>query len=137
MNLFQVPVQFVDKAWRDGAHKLTAAAEKSGGEITGDQLRLILTRGERILLGVGDETGVSGWAAVSIQQLPNLRALYVYSIFAPGSTGPEAFSLLNKYALDNGCSCIRGACDEAVGRLWTRRFDAKPVYTIYEIEVKQ
>lgn len=137
MNIFQVPVQFVDKAWRDGAHKLTEAAEKSGGEITGDQLRLILTRGERILLGLGDETGVSGWAAVSIQQLPNLRALYVYAIYAPGSTGPEAFSHLSRYALDNGCSCIRGACGEAVGRIWVRKFKAKPVYTIYHIEVNQ
>lgn len=136
MKLFQVPVQFVERAWADGAHNLSQAAEKSQGEITPDQLKMILTRGERILLGVGEEgTPPTGWAAVSVQQLPNVRTLYVYAIYAPGSTGPAAFDLLAQYAKDAGCSEIRGACDEGVQRLWERKLKAQKVYTIMRIPV--
>jgi hypothetical protein len=135
VNIFQVPIAFVDKAWRDGAHQLSEAAEKSGGEITGEQLRLILTRGERILLGMGDETQVTAWAAVQIQQLPNLRACYIYCIWAPGSTSAKAFELLKKYAADNGCSCIRGACNDVISRLWQIKFKARKVYTVLEMDV--
>ncbi len=135
MNIFQVPVSHVEKAWNDGAHNLSEAVLKAGREITPDQLRLILTRGERILLGVGDDTQISGWAAVQIQQLPNLRVCYIYAIWAPGSTGPEAFSLLKKYAVDNGCAVIRGACNDAVSRLWEMKFQAKKVYQIMEIDL--
>lgn len=135
VNIFQVPLQFVDKAWRDGAHKLGEAAEKSHGEITPDQLRLILTRGERILLGMGDDTQVAAWAAVQIQQLPNLRACYVYCIYAPGATSPQAFDLLKKYAADNGCSVVRGACNDVISRLWQIRFKARKAYTVLEMDV--
>lgn len=136
MNLFQVPIQFVERAWADGAHNLSQAVEKSQGEITADQLKLILTRGERILVGVAEEGQTPvGWAAVSVQQLPNLRTLYVYAIYAPGATGPEAFGLLKQYAKDNGCSEIRGACDDAVQRLWERKLGAQKVYTVMRIPV--
>lgn len=131
MNLFQVPREMVDKAWRDGASILGKACEKSGGEVTPDQLRLILTRGEKALIGVSEGQSVSGWAAVEVQQLPNLRALYVYAIHAPGATHLD---LLREYAKANGCSVIRGACSDAVLRLWERKFKARKVYTIAEID---
>lgn len=133
MNLFQVPVPMVDKAWRDGASILGEAALKSGGEITPDQLRLILVRGERTLIGVQDGERISGWAAVEVQQLPNLRVLYVYAI--AGTTGAESFDLLKQYALANGCSVVRGSCNDAVCRLWERKFKAHKVYTTMEFEV--
>ena len=136
MHIFQVPLQFVDKAWRDGAYNLAEAAEKSSGEITGDQLRLILSRGERLLLGMAnDATQVVAWAAVSIQQLPNLRACYIYSIYAPGATGVEAFELLKKFAQDHGCSVVRGACNDAIARLWRIKFKARKAYTVVEFDV--
>lgn len=135
MKLFHVSPAFIDKAWRDGAHKLSEACEKSCGEITADQLKLMLSRGERQLIGVGEES-IVGWAAIQIQQLPNKRVLYVYSIYAPGATGPEAFGLLKQLAVENGCSSIRGACNDAVSRLWERKFGAKKLYQTMEIEVQ-
>lgn len=136
MELVQIPLHLVPKAWKDGAYNLVKAAERAKREITGDQLKMLLLRGERTLVGIVEDETPKAWAAVQLQVLPNIRTLYIYSIYAPGTTGPEAFSLLKDYARQNGCETIRGACDEAVGRLWQRRFNAKPLYSVYEFEVE-
>ena len=135
MNIFQVPVEFIAKAWRDGAHNLSEAVEKAQGEITTDQLRMILMRGERSLLGVSDGEKTVAWLVVGIQQLPNVRVLYVYSIYAPGGTYKAAFDMLAGYAKAAGCSEIRGACSDAVLKLWERKFKAEKLYSIMRIHV--
>lgn len=40
-----IPATHVDAAWKDGARMLARACDASGGEITGDQLKLLLSRG--------------------------------------------------------------------------------------------
>lgn len=136
MYLLQVPVEQVGRAWNDGAYNLAKATNRAKREITGDQLKLLLLRGERTLVGIAERGETpKAWAAVQLQVLPNVRVLYVYCIFAPGNTGPEAFELLREYARANGCEVIHGACDEAVGRLWERKLGGKPIYSIYEFEV--
>lgn len=135
IELVHVPASMVDRAWRDGASSLAKACELSASDITGDQLKLLLARGELTLLaGIKDGTP-SAWVVVQVQQQPNVRVLFVWAIYAPGSTTVEAFGLLRDYAAHNGCSAIRGACTPAVQRLWERRFKARPIYTTMEIPV--
>jgi hypothetical protein len=135
VRLLHIPAAHVDQAWRDGANKLSEACRWASREVTPDQLKMMLSRGERQLLCLEDEGQKVAWAAVQVQQLPNIRILYVYSIYAPGSTGPDAFKCLADLARAEGCSSIRGACSEQVARLWTRYFDAKRLYTTCEIEL--
>jgi len=139
-HLFIVPPAQIDLAWRDGAHMLSEAAEKSAGEVTTDQLKMLLSRNERRLIGVRDlatpDAKPAAWAAVSALQLPNMRVLYIYAIYAPGATGPEVMTLLRQYALQEGCLVIRGACGDGVMRLWERRFKARRIYSICEISVE-
>jgi hypothetical protein len=135
MQLLLVAPSHVDRAWRDGAHKLGEACRWALREITLDQLKFLLARGERELYALEDGGKLVAWAAVQVQQLPNIRVLHVYSIYAPGSTGPEAFALLADLARAKGCSSIRGACSESVSRLWRQKFKAEPVYTIMDIPV--
>jgi len=137
LRLFQVGSHEIDLAWKHGAGvKLGEAIKRASREVTLSQLKLLLARGERILLGVREENGPPlGWCVLSISQLPNIRVLYVWDIAASGATGQEAFELLKGYARAHGCSSIRGACDRAVSRLWERRFNAKYLYQIMEIEV--
>lgn len=136
-KLFQVPATHIDAAWKDGACKLGEACKRAEAEITPDQLKMLLSHGMRDLVGVvNTETGATGWAAVQFQTLPNIRVLYVYAIYAPGAAGPECFRLLADYAKQGGASSIRGACDEVIEKLWTRRFKAKRLYSICEIDLK-
>jgi hypothetical protein len=135
MQILRVAPSHIDRAWRDGAHNLSEACKWALREITPDQLKLLLARGERTLYALEDGDKMVAWAAVQVQQLPNIRVLYVYAIYAPGSTGPEAFRLLADLARAEGCSSIRGACVEQVTRLWERKLGAKRLYTVCEIDV--
>jgi hypothetical protein len=135
MKIVHIPPAHVDRAWRDGAHNLAEACKWASREVTPDQLKMLLARGERQLLGLDVDGAFVAWAAVQVQQLPNIRVLYIYSIYAPGSTSPEAFRLLADLAKAEGCSSIRGACVEQVARLWERKLGAKRLYIQMEIEL--
>ena len=134
MHLNLIPAAFVDRAWKDGASELARACDRAKGEVTADQLKMMLARGERDLLCLVDDGKPVGWMVVQVQQLPNVRVMYVYSLYAPHHS-LDAYRLLKDEAKVNGCSVIRGAVDEANERLW-RAVDAQKVYTVYQIEVQ-
>lgn len=136
MEIVQIPIHLVPQAWKDGAYNLVKAVERAKREITGDQLKMLLLRGERALVAMVDNQTAKAWAAVQLQVLPNIRVLYIYAIYAPGETSEEAFNLLKQYAKANGCETIRGSCDDANGRLWRMRYKLKPIYSVYEFEVE-
>lgn len=126
--IFVVPPTHIDQAWKDGAEKLSQACKRVD-EVTADQLKMLLSRGEKQLVGID-----GGWAVIQFEQLPNKRVLFVYSLYAPGRT-QEFFELLSEVAKQNGCSAIRGACDDANKRLWEMKLGAKTVYSILEYEL--
>jgi len=134
MELFQCQPGEIDRAWRDGANTLAEATKWAAREITPDQLKMLLSRGERTLIGARDETGIKGWAAVQVQQLPNIRILFIYAMAGKGICSTAGFALLKEYAQANGCSSIRGAVRASMVRL-AQKFGAKPLYQTVEIEV--
>ena len=131
MILQVVSPQFVDQAWRDGAFKLADACDRAGGEVTADQLKMMLARGEKQLVALRDDDRFKGWAVIQFDQYPNMRALFIYSLYAPGVTKQFA-ELLMEVARQQGCSAIRAACDEANQRLWEMKLGAKKVYSVME-----
>lgn len=135
MNIFQIAPNMTDLAWRRGASNLEKACERSNGEITGSQLKMQIGRGEVTLLVIEDEGNPAAWLAVEIQVLPNFRCLFVHAIYAPGATVAESFDLLRQYAAANGASRIRGACGDAVSRLWERKYGFRQAHRIMEIEI--
>lgn len=133
-KLVVVNPAFTDQAWRDGAVSLSEACKRSAGECDPGQLKMRISRGELGLLMATDGNN-KAWAAVEISQTPNLRLLHVYAIYAPGLTFACVFDLLKDYARGNGCSAIQGACDEAIARLWVRRFRFKEAYRIMRYDL--
>lgn len=127
-ELKHVPAAFIDQAWRDGAHKLAEACATSGGEVTGDQLKMMLARGERNLIAIVDGSTKCGWLVSRIDQLPNVRVLHVCELYAPGSMFAECWEQLQEHARSNGCSEIRCAAKPAQARLYRMRFGFEPIY---------
>ena len=134
-RLTAVPPNFVDQAWRDGAHLLSKACDTSGGEVTGDQLKMMLARGERQLLCVLDGDLKVGWLVVRFDQLPNVRALHVCELYAPGATFEECWDQLQELARSNGCSEIRCSAKPAQARLYRMRFGFEPVYETLKVSL--
>ena len=135
MQLWPVPAERIDRAWRDGASCLAEACDVSGGEITGDQLKMLLSRGERTLVALNDGTATVGWGVVRVDQLPNLRSLFVTDMVAHNGHFERFFEALRAMAASLGCSTIRCAAGPAQARLYRMKLRFKPLYQILEVEV--
>lgn len=135
MELQTVPANFIDRAWADGAACLARACDTSGGEITGDQLKMILSRGERTLLRMVDQDGTVGWGAIRIDQLPNMRVLFITDLVAPGAHFERFFEEIKTIGTSAGCSRLRCAAGPAQARLYAAKCGFKSVYQIIEVEL--
>jgi len=132
MKLTPVPSTHIDLAWEDGASCLAEACAKSGGEITGDQLKLLLSRGERTLVRMDHDGGGVGWGACRVDQLPNIRVLMVTELVAHNVGFEQFFAELKALARSLGCSRIRCAAKPAQARLYRMKCGFDQVYTILE-----
>ena len=134
-RLIMVPTTHIDLAWKEGAYSLGLACDTSGGEITGDQLKMMLSRGERTLVRLDRDDAIVGWAVLGVEQLPNFRVLYVYELYAPRGSFASFFDELKVMAAGFGCSRIRCAAKPAQERLYRQRCGFAPVYQVLEVEL--
>jgi hypothetical protein len=132
MKLEIVPPTHIDIAWSDGASCLAEACEIVD-EITGDQLKMILSRGERTLIRMVDEDKTVGWGAIRIDQLPNLRVLFITDLVAHNASFEKFFTEIKQMALSLGCSRVRCAAKPAQERLYRMKCGFQPVYQILEV----
>lgn len=135
MKLEVVPPHFVDRAWKDGASELEKACAVSGGEITGSQLKMILSRNERMLIAMRDGESIVGWGVVRLDQLPNFRVYFITDLVCENAHFERFWDLAKAMAAQMGCSRIRCAADEARARLYRMKCGLKPVYTILDTEI--
>ena len=133
--LTPIPASHVDFAWDEGASCLASACEYSAGDITGDQLKMILSRGERTLIRMDGETEGVGWGVVRVDQLPNLRALHVTDMVAPGAHFERFLDELKAMARSLGCSRVRCSAKPAQARLYRMKAGFQPVYETLEVRV--
>jgi hypothetical protein len=134
--LVPIPSTHVDAAWKDGASELAKACDTSGGEIEGPQLKMILARGERTLVRMDHDGKTVGWGVVRVDQLPNVRVLFVTDLVAPGAHFETFFDDLKVMAKHLGCSVVRCAAKPAQERLYRMKCQFRPVYTILEVGVE-
>ena len=135
MQLIPIPQTHIDLAWHDGASCLNEACDISGGEITADQLKMILSRGERSLLKMLDGETIRGWGVIRIDQLPNMRVMFITNLVAHNSEFKEFFVLLKEIAKSLGCSSIRCGAKEVQERLYRMHCGFKKVYSILEVKL--
>lgn len=133
MKLIPVPASHIDMAWQEGACTLSEACDTSGGEITGDQLKLILSRAERTLLRMDDDGQTVGWGVVRVDQLPNVRVLFVTDMVAHGAHFERFFDELKATARSLGCSRVRCAAKPVQARLYRQKVGFQPVYEVLEV----
>jgi hypothetical protein len=135
MKLVPIQTNMIDYAWfKDGASALAEACETSGGEISGDQLKLLLSRGERTLLRMENDQGQGvGWGVVRVDQLPNFRVLWACEMVAHKASFEKYYEELKGIAKSLGCFRIRWAAKPAQARLYKQKLGATPVYEIQEV----
>ena len=134
MQLVPIPAHLIDFAYRDGADCLSKACDTSGGEIEGPQLKMILARGERQLIRMDADGKAVGWGVVRVDQLPNMRVLFITDLVAPHGRFDSFFSSIKDMAKQHGCSRVRCAAKPAQARLYAMKCQFQPVYTIMEVD---
>lgn len=130
MHLSLIPSTHIDKAWKDGAHLLSEACAESGGEITADQLKMMLARGERLLFAAISDESPIGWCVARIDQLPNVRVLHICEVWARGTLFLELVEQMREFAKAQGCSELRCAAKPAQARLYEMKFGFEPIYQV-------
>ena len=114
----QYPTTMIDQLWRGDADALVSAMARNGGECTGDQLKMMLMRGEMLLIGSDDL-----WAAVQHIQHPNRRALHIYAVASKLNSDGLNHADINElceYARQTGCTALTCSADRAAERLYAR-----------------
>jgi hypothetical protein len=134
MKLVPINANFIDMAWAEGASCLAEACDTSGGEITGDQLKMILSRGERTLIQMQDGDEIVGWGVVRVDQLPNIRVLFITDLVAHNGSFEKFFQAIKDMGRQLGCSRVRCAAKPAQERLYRAKCGFQPVYSILEVE---
>ena len=128
-KLMVVPQSHVCFAWdNDGANALGGALGRSDWECTPSQLKLMLMRGEMVLIRYGRL-----WAAVHPQDMPNSRVLHVYAVAGEG-IGNGSIAAIADYAKAIGCQSITCAANGGAERLYSR-FGFEPKYTVMERKI--
>jgi hypothetical protein len=135
MQLIPVPSSHIDLAWVNGADALDESCNVSGGEITADQLKMILSRGERTLLQMTNDGQTVGWCVVKIDQMPNIRVLFVTDLVAHNAHFESFFPALADMGRQLGCSRVRCAAQPAQERLYRAKCGFQPVYSILEVKL--
>jgi len=132
MILVTIPARHVDFAWRDGASQLSEACSE---ECTIDQLKLVISKGERQLVRMDTDTGTVGWGVFKIDQFPNVRVLHITNLVAHNAHFEQFLDALKAIAKDLGCSRIRCCAKDAQARLYRMKAGFQPVYTTLEVVV--
>ncbi len=132
MNLSVIEPKFIDFAWRDGASCLNECCALVD-EITGDQLKLILSRGERYLVRLDEDGKSVGWSVFRVDQLPNLRVFHITDLVAHEAHFEGYFDQVKELAKSLGCSRIRCSAPEAQARLYRHKLGFKQVYVTLEV----
>jgi len=128
----QYPSTMIDSLWRGNVDALVAAMARNGGECTGDQLKMMLMRGELLLIGSEDL-----WAAVQHIQHPNQRVLHVYAVASKlngDGLNHADIAELCEYARQTGCTALTCSADKAAERLYAR-YGFVPQYTTMGIDL--
>ena len=127
--LIPVPAHQVDYAWSDGANSLSEACAE---ECTIDQLKLLISRGEKQLVRMDEDGKTVGWGVFKIDTFPNFRVFHVSHLVAHNAGFQRFYEALEDMAKDLGCSRIRCSAKPAQARLYALKLGFEPVYTTLE-----
>ncbi len=128
-----VPTNFVYHVWDRVEPFLASGLERSYGEYSVEQLKVLLTLGQQMLMIIiDDENTIHGAIAVTFTNYPNSRIAFISAIGGKALTTKELGDQFEMLLRNQGCTAIRGAAFESVAKLWKKSFGYESRYVIVE-----
>jgi hypothetical protein len=134
MNTVQIVApNNVYNVWADVENYLNASINVSEGDMTLDQLKLILVRGEQTLLvSVNEDDKLNGAMTIEFQNRPNNRVMFITALGGHGIVNNETFSQVESWARMQGATKVSAWAQEAQARLYKMKSNFNTVRMVVE-----
>lgn len=117
-HLILVDRRFLDRVWPVASALLEPAMAQAHGEMTMDQLEMLVRRGESHLLLWRNGDEISGAATVDFHNFPSLRVAHVSFMGGRGIVSRKNFEELRAWCAEMGASEIRAWCGATQAKLF-------------------
>lgn len=134
MNTVQIVApNNVYNVWADIENYLNASINVSNNDMTLDQLKLLLVRGEQTLLvSVNENNKINGAMTVEFINHPNARTMFITALGGLGIVNDETFSQVETWARMQGATKAAAWAQEAQARLYKIKANFDTVRMVVE-----
>jgi hypothetical protein len=136
MKIQHVAITNVNQTWPlvEGYIKAAVDAQVGEKDYTIEQVQLMVTSGQWLLLVAAEDGAITGAAIVNFFNRPSHRIAFVMYIGGRLVCNHETFSQLCDILKAFGATKIEGAVSDSIARLW-RRFGFTDKYRITEVNI--
>jgi hypothetical protein len=128
-----VSPNYVYQVWDKVEPYIIEALKKSSGEYNADQLKVLVTQGQQIMLVAVSETdGIHGVCTLEFVNYPNDRIAYVTCFGGVDVANSTIWSQFEAWMKDSGATKFRAATFESAARLYNRAFGTTSKYILVE-----
>jgi len=120
MKILRIPTDQIAQRWLTIAPFIQDSLAHSGEDFTIDQVRVYLSSGQWLTLGVFEEQSLLGVIAVQFTNMPNDRVAFITAIGGKNITNSDTFQQFQAILKAHGATKIQGGVRESVARLWRR-----------------
>ena len=120
MKILRIPTDQIAQRWLTIAPFIEDSLAYSGGDFTIDQVKVYLSSGQWLTLGVFKELNLLGVIAVQFTNMPNDRVAFITAIGGKNITNSDTFQQFQTILKAHGATKIQGGVRESVARLWRR-----------------
>lgn len=120
MKILRIPTDQIAQRWQRIAPFIEDSLAHSNGDFTVDQVKVYLSSGQWLTLGVFDEQTMLGVIAVQFTNMPNDRVAFITAIGGKNITNSDTFNQFQTILKAHGATKIQGGVRESVARLWRR-----------------
>jgi len=119
MKILRIPPDQIAQRWQEIAPFIEDSLAHSGGDFTIDQVKVYVSSGQWLTLGVFEEK-MLGVIAVQFTNMPNDRVAFITAIGGKNITNSDNFNQFQAILKAHGATKIQGGVRESVARLWRR-----------------
>jgi hypothetical protein len=119
MKILRIPPDQIAQRWQEIAPFIEDSLAHSGGDFTIDQVKVYVSSGQWLTLGVVEEK-LLGVIAVQFSNMPNDRVAFITAIGGKNITNSETFEQFQAILKAHGATKIQGSVRESVARLWRK-----------------
>jgi len=120
MKILRIPTDQIAQRWLTIAPFIQDSLAHSGEDFTIDQVKVYLSSGQWLTLGVFEEQSLLGVIAVQFSNMPNDRVAFITAIGGKNITNSDTFQQFQAILKAHGATKIQGGVRESVARLWRR-----------------